>query len=265
VTKTFTRAIAALALICGLGASVLAPAAPAGATAADRAFVYALWEDFVGSQPPSSVVTSYETQLGNGTMSRAAVVNDILDSAAFRDEYIWRVFDLYTGRFPYDAEYNVALWAVAAYGDYLDVELQAIDTDTYSEDVPANADFVTKVFNDVLWRAPDPSGMTYWTTQLNSGTTRRAMAQTLIRSNESARKRTEGSVVSPCASTSLTTFADIRSGSYCILLKRPADASGSTFWTTRLSTGGYQLPSLWKAHAGSTEYYNKALVRFPSV
>lgn len=50
--------------------------------------------------------------------------------------------------------------------------------------------FVTYAFDKVLNRAPDASGLAYWVSRLDSGTTRTGMASTLIRSTESARGRT---------------------------------------------------------------------------
>ena len=39
-------------------------------------------------------------------------------------------------------------------------------------DNPSNADFVTKLYNNVLGRQPDIGGAHYWTQQLDSGTAR---------------------------------------------------------------------------------------------
>lgn len=240
---------------------------PASATQANRSFVYAVWMDFTGSPPSADELLWFETLLGNGSMSRAGVIDYVTGTSDFQDTYSYSVFETYIKRFPTSAE-KPSIASALSGGNYLEVELLALSSADYSEAQGgslSNADFVTKLYNDVLWRAPDPSGLTYYTNLLAGGQTRRQAANTMIRSNEAAGKRVSGQVQSPCSTTQLATYSDIRAGAYCLILDRPSDSAGATYWTSALSSGGSQLPALWQSLAASNEYLTKAQARFPSV
>jgi len=53
-----------------------------------------------------------------------------------------------------------------------------------------NRAFVTRIYADVLGRIPDASGVNYWTTKLDSGTTRGQVMVNFSESNEYQRKMT---------------------------------------------------------------------------
>jgi hypothetical protein len=72
-----------------------------------------------------------------------------------------------------------------------------------------------------------------------------------------------GASATSCATTELTEALDLLAGSYCIILDRPADTAGADYWTTYLSSGGGQLPGLWRQFAALPEYTTNAVARFP--
>jgi hypothetical protein len=51
-----------------------------------------------------------------------------------------------------------------------------------------NASYVTKAYNDVLGRDPDPSGQAYWTDKLTDGADRGSVALQFINSAETRRR-----------------------------------------------------------------------------
>jgi hypothetical protein len=242
----------------------LAPAQPAAASLGNRAFVHALWSDFLGITPDATTVSYWEGQLDGGLSTRAQVVSSLLTSSSFQRDYIYQTYQLYLDRWTTSAEYTTASTATSS-GDFVEVELLALSSADYTDDGGlTNSDFVTKLFDDLLHRAPGGGELTYWTGQLGSWT-RKQVAKSILRSAESSANRVEGLTASPCSATQLTGFADVVAGSYCLILKRPASAPDTSYWAPTLSASTGQIPTLWKQLAGSLEYYNSAAVRFPSV
>ncbi|HEY4377105.1 MAG TPA: DUF4214 domain-containing protein [Acidimicrobiales bacterium] len=263
------RRIAAVGAVVVASCAASVVGAPAAhATAGNRAFVWAIYADFLGNTPSAGEVSAWESQLDLGTLTRGQMIDQIFASADFQATYISQVFEYYMNRYTLDSESSAAQTDVGS-GDYLSLEKLAIGANDYAWDdyagsAATDTEFVTKLYNDVLWRAPDSGGLAYWTGVLGGGTTRSSVAGQIIRLSEAAGDRVGGVVTSPCTSTTLGSFTDIQSGAYCLILKRAADSGGLTYWTGQLSGSG-QLPALYKSLASSSEYYTRAATRFPGV
>ena len=105
------------------------------------------------------------------------------------------------------------------------------------------------LYHDILGRAPDPMGLSLYTSQLDAGITRTAIAQTML--------------------TSAERFGNVVDQLYNTYLHRKADAAGRAHWVSTLLGGGteeavatsFMLSAEYAAmHVGNTEFV-KALYR----
>jgi hypothetical protein len=97
-----------------------------------------------------------------------------------------------------------------------------------------NNAFLCSAYEDLLGRAPDSGGLTYWSAQLASGMSR--------------------SVVAYDITTSTEYRDDLISDYYEYYLGRPSDSGGLTYWVAQLN-GGASDQSVLAAILGSGEFY----------
>ena len=105
-----------------------------------------------------------------------------------------------------------------------------------------NAEFATRLYENVLGRAPNSSGLAYWTDQLDSGSATRA--QVLVDFSESI----ESQVATPDETTASVARL------YFVDLGRAPDASGLSYWTSALAGGTASLEDEATALANSGEF-----------
>lgn len=98
--------------------------------------------------------------------------------------------------------------------------------------------YVMAVYHDVLGRAPDASGLTYWSSQLDQGVAVSSVAAAIAHSVEYY----ANFVIKPA---------------YQNLLGRAADASGVTYWTQKMQTG-LTDQQLEAGFVASDEFYANA-------
>lgn len=248
-----------MALSAVLGVVVGGVGQPAGALTPTERFVAQVHEDFLLRPPSSAELTLWTTYLGSA--SRASMVAALLDGNEFKT--LWAVGVRYYYLSEVDLEDPQFASDVAALGssdDFVASEVAVLARARYYDlSGGTNTSFMTALYDDVLFRPPDPSGLSYWVGRLNAGTsTRTSVATYFIRSGEAAGRRVAGPAgATTCAATVLEDVAALRSGSYCLVLDRMADPSGASYWTGQLSASG-QLPGLWASLAGSAEYYDNA-------
>ena len=100
---------------------------------------------------------------------------------------------------------------------------------------------MSSLYQNVLGRAPDASGLAYWSNALAGGTTR---AQVLVDFSESI----ENKVRTPDAQTASVARL------YYAEFNRAPDAAGLSFWTGELADGAMSLTDEANAFAGSPEF-----------
>lgn len=249
---------ALLAVLLAMSTLLGITAIPASALTADEKYVTRLYADFLGRSPSPAELTWGAAVLANSP--RSTYVANLLATAEFESRWITGTYQRYLVANPTSSQANAARFALDVSGNYLATEIDVLASSAYfSASGGTNSLFVTSLFQDLLWRDPDPSGSSYWTGQLDSGAKSRAqVATSIVRSNESAALRVAGLAdQTECISTDLENIDDLASGSYCLVLDRLPDPSGASYWTGQLSGAG-QLPALWSSLAGSNEYFNHA-------
>ncbi len=109
--------------------------------------------------------------------------------------------------------------------------LTLVDDD---QNLTANQRFVTQAFFDLLKRAPDPTGLAFFTNQLNTGTSRAQVAQQIV--------------------TSVEYRTLVVQNIYQTFLRRSADAGGLTTFVNLLNSGG-TIEQVQSLIIGSDEYF----------
>lgn len=133
---------------------------------------------------------------------------------------------------------NVAVSAKGTIPASFSVRSVAAGADSvYTKDTDG---FVRRMYNVVLGREPDPTGLNNWTTKLNDHT---ATASDLIygffwSSEYRGKNKSNDEIVTDC---------------YNAMLDRDPDATGRTTWTARLSIGMTSL-AVCKGFVGSSEF-----------
>lgn len=148
-------------------------------------FVHRVTRDLVFRFATPATISSTSTALTNGTTTRAAVVAGLMDSDEYRGHDVDRIFTKYLRRkadpggltyWKSSIQNGKALWRFRA---------QLFGSNEYfTKAGGTNAQYLDKVYFDVLGRLPDPSGRAYWTKKLDNGADRGSVALQFINANE---------------------------------------------------------------------------------
>lgn len=214
---------------------------PSVVDAPNRSFVRASSHDFLNRLPDASVVTQFVEELGSHTTSRYGVVNWLARSPEWVSA---RVYDLYVAtlrRSPDPAGW--AYWtSLVASGQVSIAQLAAaLYASPEAFHILANADTATWVgvlYDDLLGRAPEPAGLSYWVT-LTRQHGRTTTAYALYQSAESRTRRVD----------------DL----YANLLGRAPDAAGRSYWASYLIDGDDVTLATYLA--ASDEYFLRSGTR----
>jgi hypothetical protein len=203
---------------------------------------FASWEDFVtqqfvdltGKAPTATELATWVADLEAGSSTRAVakVKGDLItalrrgtDNVTNVDPVV-RLYRAYFLRAP-DAgglDYWVArrrngTWSLRRISDYF----AASNEFKTKYGTLTNTEYVTRLYTDVLGRAPDPTGLAYWVRQLDLNLkTRGDVMLGFSESSEFKRKQLENTDVAV---------------SYIFLLDRAAKADETTDWVTRQKAG----------------------------
>lgn len=197
-------------------------------------FVSQVYLDLLGRAPASAELTS-AVALGNA----AAVAQLVLGSSEYRMRAVRLAYQQFLHR---DADAGgLALWT-SALGNGATIEQFAatlLGSNEYfvNRGAGTNAGFLEALFQDVLARPVDPSGLAAFGQLLGSGTPRGNVALAILKSNE-ARARLVASF-------------------YMRFLGRPVDAGGLSFYIGLLSAGQTQ-EDLIATIISSPEYFTHA-------
>ncbi|WP_159453180.1 DUF4214 domain-containing protein [Aquimixticola soesokkakensis] len=158
-------------------------------------FVKLLYQNVIHRTPQQSGLDYWTDQLDNETLSRASVVSKFAESAenignTFHEAYgttsglrvtdalddVFRIYQAALGRTP-DIS-GIEYWAqqIAQGGSALQVSNQFTSSAEFSAKYGAmnNTDFVSALYFNVLEREGSSSGISYWSSQINSGAKTRA-------------------------------------------------------------------------------------------
>jgi hypothetical protein len=214
----------------------------AGVGSTYDSFVKASYQDFLGRQPSASELSFQANALMTGAVSKAAYLSSLSRSDEWLSAIVTKMYVDTLNRTP-DAG-GLANWVSWLRSGRFTVAQAASLFYSSSEYYTLHAgnstgSWVTLLYQKLLNRNPDPSGLQFWI----GNTNRYGMdwvAYNFYQSSETRMRRVE--VI------------------YQTLLFREPDIVGWPFWTARvLTTGDLQLA--WEV-ANSDEYWDKAHTRF---
>jgi predicted outer membrane repeat protein len=203
----------------------------------NQAFICLAYFDILFRAPDSGGLATYAAQLSSGT-SREQVVAELLNSDEYHRDIVESIYERYLMR-PADpgglATYTGQLDAGAT-PDQVIAEIAGSD-EFYNAAGGTADDYVTRLYNLILSRAPDSGGLATYTSQLSSGTSREQVAAELLGSNEYHQDQVE-------------VF-------YALFLGRSADPGGLATYTGQLNAGT-SYAQVEAELVGSNEFYNDA-------
>jgi hypothetical protein len=178
--------------------SVLSPVATASGTGVagpftdPAVFIKRQFADFAAGSPTSAQVATWTANFEGGT-SPATLIETLRKGSAWdgRVGPVTRLYSAYFLRSPDDD--GLEFWVNRSRNG---TRLYAISS-TFAASSEfqrrygslTNAEFASLVYQNVLGRAPDPSGLAYWTRQLDKGQTRGRMMVGFSESSEYIRKQ----------------------------------------------------------------------------
>lgn len=242
------RTSAAL-LVVAMIAPLLATG-PAGAeepvgplpTAAD--FVTQQYEDFL-SRPPDAAGLAYWSSTLEDGLDPSTLIESLALSAEFEGT-VAPVVRLYYAHFQRPPDYDgLTYWAgVARQGSSMAaISEQFVLSEEFSVTYGALSDraYVDQVYQNVLGRAADPAGLTYWLSQLSGGMTR---GELMVAFSDSAEYR--ASIGSQVLATML----------YVGMLRRAPEMVGLDYWADVIDDG-VPYRNVIAGFVGSGEYESR--------
>jgi hypothetical protein len=156
----------------------------------DSAFINALYTNLDilgrGTAPSSSELSTWLGVLSQAELTaRSGIVSAVLQSDEYRTLLITTFYNTYLGR-PASAA-DISNWLPQLQRGLTDESLIAaiVGSDEYFADHGStDASWLNAVFNDLLGRAPDPSGQANFLAQLQAGVSRTTVALELLTSAE---------------------------------------------------------------------------------
>lgn len=213
-----------------------------------RLFAMQQYRDFLGREGDADGITTWSNQLDSGATTRAQVVDNFFNSGEFQGVIapVARLYFAYFLRVPDFAGLNY--WV----GNYKGGNsLQSIsDAFAASAEFASrygsldNGQFVDRVYQNILGRAPDNDGRNFWTGQLDSGAMTRG--QVMLAFSDSSEYR---DLIQPQVYVTMI---------YMGMLRRTPEPGGFSFWVTYLDDGNSGL-DLINAVIASDEYHKRFL------
>ncbi|QXC59376.1 DUF4214 domain-containing protein [Aquihabitans sp. G128] len=151
------------------------------------AFTTQQHQDLTGSAPSSAQLTSWRTSITNGTLTPAAAIGTLIDSAYWQVQSpVTRLYIAYFGRLPDPSGLTYWTNRTRTGTTLATVSANFAGSSEFQNTYGPlnNGQFVDLAYQNVFHRAPDPSGGAYWLNKLNTGTSRSEMMLTLSQSNE---------------------------------------------------------------------------------
>jgi hypothetical protein len=215
--------------------------------ASSRLFVMQQYRDFLGREADPGGIAYWGDQINAG-VPRPAVIESFLGSGEFQGTIapVTRLYFAYFLRIP---DYGGLTYWIGQFRGGMSLEAIS-DYFALSGEFAGrygaldNAQFVDRVYQNVLGRAPDAGGRAFWTSELDSGA--RTRGQVMLSFSESAEYR------NLIASEVYVTMA------YIGMMRRAPDAGGFAYWVDYLDSGSSGL-ALLDGFLLSAEYHGRFL------
>ena len=215
-------------------------------SASDEAFVRQQYLDFLGRDADDSGLSYWLLEMSAGTKTRADVVNFFVFSDEFQNQVapVSRLYQAYFLRIPDTSglSYWISQKLAGVTIEEISNTFSTVDEFTNMYGPKTDAEFVQLVYQNVLGRQPDDSGLSYWVDdRLGQGESRGTV---MIGFSESVEYQT-------------TTLNNIRViAFYYGMLRRAPDSEGFSYWVAKLDAGE-QPNDLINGFIASAEYQGR--------
>jgi hypothetical protein len=209
-------------------------------------FTMQQYRDFLGRAAEPGGLAYWAARLGDGSMTRAAIVAQFLGSTEF-EAMAAPVTRLYLSYFLRIPDYGGLDFWITRFrgGESLEsISSQFVASPEFSARYGSldNAQFIDRVYRNVLGRAPDAGGEAFWTGKLATMT----RGQLMLAFSESPEFR------------SLTANEVLVTMLYAGMLRRAPEAAGFAHWVSYLDAGNSR-EALIQTFLESPEYRNRFL------
>jgi uncharacterized repeat protein (TIGR01451 family) len=205
---------------------------------ADATYVDGVYRTLLNHDADMASLVNWVKYLRNGG-SRAVVVNAIWVSDEHRDIEVTNYFLAFLHR-PADAA-SQAAWAGLFRAGYseMDVVRLILDSGEYQANHPTNDIFIAGLYADLLGRTPDPADVTALEQVLQSGTSRDAVIQGFLHSDEES--------------------LSVIDSTYVSVFHRSADPAGQQAWLNAFRSGAASGATITQQFLASDEFFAMAV------
>lgn len=197
-------------------------------------FVIAAYEDVLGRTPAQGEIRNWVKAINNGQLSRQGFAWTLYNSPEHRGQQVDQLYAEVLDRAADPAGRQVHVNELLDGVNILDVKQYFLTSTEYQNKHATNEAFVTAVYQDVLYRDPDPIGQSASLAALSTGTPRSAISDGLIWSNEGILYQVD------------TLYVDY--------LHRLGDAQGLETYGSVVQTGQYYLDDIATILIASPEF-----------
>ncbi len=213
--------------------------APIEPTAEALAFASALFIDYLERPPTESEHLEYATRFTSGE-NRSRISSSLATSSVYVGFFVDSIYQSVFGRAadPAGRDY----WTERIVGGVTPAEVAILfyGSEEFYSSSGGVAAYVTRLYQEILGREPEPDGFEFWVDQVEVNDDRLGIADSFYSSIESRRRR----------------VADL----YRRFLDREPDDAGLEYWAEQLLVeDDLELAAFL---SGSEEYLNRALARF---
>ncbi len=150
---------------------------------ANEAFVVSLYRRLLGRDPDAAGLSYWSDRLAAG-MSRGQLAHVIWNSTEHRSLQVVEAYTSVLGRSPVAAERSYWISAMQAGLDERGLWRAFLCSQEYSARNSTDSAFVQSLYQNLLGRAADSSGLGYWTNQLAQGMSRSQLVDVLMNTTE---------------------------------------------------------------------------------
>lgn len=202
--------------------------------------VAGLYRDYLGREAEQAGLAYWSTQMANGSMTLAGVINAIIASAEYQNRSaVEKLYQTYLGRSADGA--GLSYWSGQLNSGAMTTNAVAaalIGSSEYQGNLQAT---VNQLYISYLGRNADQSGLSGWAQQISSG------AMTIAAVKAAIAGSAEGIAHAQSAIQQL----------YRTYLDRDADSGGMSTWMSEVTSGSMTLDDVMTAIKGSAEYRSR--------
>jgi hypothetical protein len=152
----------------------------------NQAFVTQAYQVLLNRAPDSAGLTSWAAALDSGQLTRLQVATGLVNSQEFRTDEVQNLFQTLLKRSVGPGPVTAFTTMLAQGGTSDQIKAFILSSDEYfqTRGGGTNTGFLQAVYNDVLGRAPDPTGLQAFGTALANGVSRAQVVQVIVSSDE---------------------------------------------------------------------------------